>query len=111
MAAAITDNYKIDKQAKTDIDAIINNREEFIKSTLAALEVSCPNFIAKLKECSLSDMEVGYCCLYAIGFNGKDIGKYLKDSRKYIVSHEIRKKLGLQENDTNLGIYILSMLK
>lgn len=111
LAAAITDNYKIDKQARADIDAIINNREEFIESTLAALEVSYPGFVTKLREYSLSNVEIGYCCLYAIGFSGKDIGKYMKNSRKYIISHEIRKKLGLKENDTNLGNYILSMLK
>lgn len=45
-----------------------------------------------------------------IGLKGKDIGSYIRKKRHYIYSSEIRKKLGLGEHDTNLGIYLRNLL-
>ena len=111
MAAAITDNYKVDKKAKEELNKLISDRESFMLSTIRAFEISHSGFIAELRAKGLNDLELGYCCLYALGLNGKEIGEYTKMKRHYIVSHEIRKKLLLSEHETNLGKYITKLLK
>ena len=63
-----------------------------------------------LKEKGLTEWEIGYCCLYTLGLKGKDIGEYIQKKRHYIISHEIRHKLGLTEHDTNIGIYLRDLL-
>jgi hypothetical protein len=50
-------------------------------------------------------------CLYAIGLRGKEIGEYIQLKRHYHMSTDIRKKLGLSEDDTNLGLHIRNLMK
>ena len=110
LAANITDNLKIDKNAQQQMEELLSNREEFIASTISAFQASHPAFMEHLKRCGLTDMELGYCCLYALGLNGKEVGAFTKMSRHYIVNSEIRKKLGLTEQKTNLDKYIQQLL-
>lgn len=58
----------------------------------------------------LTEKELEYCCLYALGLKGKDISHYLKSKSHFNDSSKIRAKLGLVEHDTNLGIYIRKIL-
>ena len=110
LAANITENWKADKNAQQQMEELLSNREEFIASTISAFQASHPAFVEYLKKCGLTDMELGYCCLYAIGLNGKEVGAFTKMSRHYIVNSEIRKKLGLAEQKTNLDKYIQQLL-
>ena len=64
-----------------------------------------------LKEKGLTDLEIGYCCLHAIGLRGKEIVSYLNSRSYYNASSAIRKKLGLSEHDTNMINYIQNLLK
>ena len=59
--------------------------------------------------CDLSDGEIGYCCLYAMGLKGKDISAYMGNGH-YKLSSAIRKKFGLSEHDTNLDIFLREIL-
>lgn len=34
-----------------------------------------------------------------------------KFKRHYIISHEIRKKLGIDEHETNIGLYIRKLMR
>ena len=70
-----------------------------------------PRFLIYLKEKGLSDLEIGYCCLLAIGLRGKEIVAYLNSRSYYNASSAIRKKLGLNEHDTNINLYIQKLLK
>ena len=110
LAANITENWKADKSAQQQMDELLSNREEFIASTISAFEASHPSFMSYLKGRGLTEKELGYCCLYAIGLNGKEVGAFTKMSRHYIVNSEIRKKLGLSEQKTNLDKYIQQLL-
>jgi tetratricopeptide (TPR) repeat protein len=110
LAANITENWKADKSAQQQMDELLSNREEFIASTISAFEASHPSFMSYLKGRGLTEKELGYCCLYAIGLNGKEVGAFTKMSRHYIVNSEIRKKLGLAEQKTNLDKYIQQLL-
>lgn len=110
MAATISENEKIDRTAQQKIEKFLEDRKSFMSSTVAAFEASHPAFISHLRERGLTEMELGYCCLYAIGLNGKNVGGYTKMSRHYIINSEIRKKLALEEKSTNLDKYIQQLL-
>lgn len=64
-----------------------------------------------LDEHGLTESELNYVCLYAIGLRGKDIGEYIQIKRHYHISSDIRKKLGLKEDDTNLGLHIRNLMR
>ena len=96
-------------QSLKALEQIKDSRSEFIENLLAAFERDHPDFIEHLKECGLDEEEIRFCCLYVIGLKGKDIKTYTNQSRLYIQSAEIRHKLGLTENDTNLSIHLRNM--
>ena len=93
-----------------EIDVLMADREEFLRSTKIVFEESHPKFIAYLQDKGLTDWEIGYCCLYTLGLKGKDICEFIQKKRHYIISHEIRQKLGLDEHDTNISIYLRDLL-
>ena len=68
-----------------------------------------PKFIVKLEEKGLSELEIGYCCLFALGFTGKEIPDILRRNSFYNASSAIRKKVGLGPHDTNLSIWVRNL--
>ena len=107
----ITDTSSANKKAFQELEALVADRDSFIESTRLTIEGNNPEFIADLKKQGLTDEEINICCLYVIGLKGKDIKAYTSQPRLYIQSAEIRHKLGLTENDTNLSIYLKEMLE
>ena len=105
----ITDTSSANKKAFQELEALVADRDSFIESTRLTIEGNNPEFIAALKKQGLTDEEINICCLYVIGLKGKDIKTYTNQSRLYIQSAEIRHKLGLTENDTNLSIHLRNM--
>ena len=105
----ITDTSSANKKAFQELEALISDRDSFIESTRLTIEGNNPEFITALREAGLTDEEINICCLYVIGLKGKDIKTYTNQSRLYIQSAEIRHKLGLTENDTNLSIHLRNM--
>ncbi|MBR5857027.1 MAG: hypothetical protein IKY70_07125 [Bacteroidales bacterium] len=99
-----------EKELWQKIDTIIEDREEFMHSLLLVYTSTHPKFISYLKERNLTEMEMEYCCLFAIGMNGKDIGFYTNKSRHYHISSCIREKLGIDNHATNLKNYINGLL-
>ncbi len=109
--AYITNNNEIDRKANMELEELLANKDTFMISTRLAFAGSHPNFIKYLEERDLTEWEINYCCLYALGLKGKEVGSYIKMRSHYNNSIEIRKKLGINEHDTNLGIYIRKLLK
>ena len=89
----------------------MSNRKGFIDSTRLSFAIAHPRFLIFLKEKGLTDLEIGYCCLHAIGLRVKEIVSYLNSRSYYNASSAIRKKLGLSEHDTNMINYIQNLLK
>ena len=89
----------------------ISDKERFMNSNRLAFKASHPMFIRYLEEHGLTEYEINYLCLYAIGLKGKDVGNYMQLRRHYNISSEIRSKLGIDEHETNIGIYIRKLLK
>lgn len=111
LATSIADNATYSKQYEEWRDQLLEHKEEFMNSTRLAYKATHPMFIDYLEKHGLSNDEINHACLYAIGLRGKDVGSYTKHSRYYHISSDIRKKLGIDEHQTNLGIYIRQLLK
>lgn len=110
-AAYIASNSDLDRKANMEMEELLANKDAFMMSTKYAFSGSHPQFIRYLEERGLSDWEICYCCLYALGLKGKEVGTYIQMRSHYNNSSEIREKLGISEHDTNLGIYIRKLLR
>ena len=98
-------------KAEMRIRQIMEDKEAFMQSTCQSFSISHPAFIQKLRSHGLTDWEVGYCCLYALGLSSKEVGHYINSSTYYKTNSMIRKKLGLDSHCTNLNLYIKQMLE
>lgn len=111
LAKEITNNDRYAEPYNKWIDTVRNDKKKFMDSTRLAFAASHPKFMEYLEQHGLSTDEINYLCLYAIGLRGKEVGEYIQMKRHYIVSHEIRKKLGIDEHETNIGPYIRRLMK
>lgn len=109
--AYITDNSDIDRKASREMEELLEDKEKFMDSNRLAYAGSHPKFIKYLEDKGLTEWEINYCCLYALGLKGKEVGAYIKMRSHYNNSSEVREKLGITEHDTNLGIYIRKLVK
>ena len=110
LSAGISEDSEIDRKAFKDMERMLFDREEFMELNRLSYKASHPSFVRYLEGKGLSGWEVGYCCLYAMGLKGKDIGKYLQKGGHFNISSRIRSKLGISSHDTNLGIHIRKLL-
>ena len=111
LASQITDNDTYAKPYESWKEQITKDKDEFMNTTRLAFKASHPQFIDYLENHGLSESEVNYVCLYAIGLRGKEVGEYIKLKRHYHVSSDVRKKLGIDEHQTNMGIYIRKLMR
>lgn len=111
LATQITENDSYAKPYGVWRDRIIKDKDEFMNTTRLAFKASHPRFIEYLKEHGLTESEINYVCLYAIGLRGKEAGEYMQLKRHYHISSDIRKKLGIDDHQTNIGIYIRKLMK
>ena len=109
IAANISANYS--QTAMKELNQLMMNKDQFIESTRLTFYITYPKFLDYLKKQHLSDNEIGYCCLYAIGLKGKDISHYIGANGQYKFNGDIRSKLGLSSHDTNLDIYLRNLLE
>ena len=110
LASHISSDDKAWKISEEEIENLISDRESFLISTKIVFKENHPKFIYILEHKGLTDWEIGYCCLFTLGLKGKEVGEFIQKKRHYIISSEIRKKLGLCEHDTNIGIWLRALL-
>jgi len=111
LATQITENVSYAKPYGTWSDQLIQDKDEFMNTTRLAFKASHPRFMEYLEEHGLTESEINYVCLYAIGLRGKEVGAYMQLKRHYHISSYVRKKLGIDEHQTNIGIYIRKLMK
>lgn len=111
LATRITENYSYAKPYGAWIEKIIQDKDEFMNTTRLAFKASHPRFIEYLEEHRLTESEINYVCLYTIGLRGKEAGEYMQLKRHYHISSDVRKKLGIDMHQTNIGIYIRKLMK
>lgn len=110
LAKELTNNESHAEQYSKWIETARNDKKRFLDSTRLAFEALHPGLLEYLSQHQLSEDEMNYICLYAIGLRGKEVGEYIQQKRHYIISHGIRKKLGIDEHETNIGIYIRKLI-
>lgn len=110
LASRISSDDRTWRISEEEIESLISDREEFLISTKVLFKERYPKFISVLESKGLTDWETGYCCLYTLGLKGKDVGEFIQKKRHYIISSEIRRKLGLSEHDTNIGIWLRDLM-
>ena len=110
LAGLITSNAKHERSYDSILRSLMEDRQRFMDSTRMAFMSTHPGFIGYLEEKGLTVEEINYVCLYALGLNGREVGEYLRRRSHVNTSVEIRKKLGLNKNDTNIGIYIRGLM-
>lgn len=111
LAKEITNNDNYIKPYSKWISEIRDDKQKFLNSTRILFRASHPNLISYMENHGLTESEINYICLYAMGLRGKDVGEFIKLKRHYNISSEIRKKLGMDEHDTNIGIFIRRLMK
>ena len=111
LASRITENDSYAEPYDSWKEKIVQDKDEFMNTTRLAFMASHPRFIEYLEQHGLTESEVNYVCLYAIGLRGKEVGEYMQLKRHYHISTDIRKKLGIDEHQTNIGIYIRKLMK
>lgn len=67
LAKEITDNDLYAEPYKKWIESVKNDKDKFMNSTRMAFSASHPKFTEYLKSRDLSDEEINYVCLYALG--------------------------------------------
>ncbi len=110
LLSEITQNDKASKISTEILENAIADKSKFINTTRLAFKASHPDFINNLEQKGLTEAEINYVCLYAIGMKGKEAGHYINKNGHFNTSSIIRKKLGLKSDSTNLGIYIRKLL-
>lgn len=110
LAKEITNEDSYARQFRKYVDVIKKDKKKFQKSLRKDLQATYPEFFSYLENHGLTEREIDYVCLYAIGLRGKEIGNYLELARHYNISTDIRRKLGLDSNGFNLGPFIRKMM-
>lgn len=109
-AASISHSQMLSIKVDKDLDELMEDRTLFMSSIRLAYAYSHPQFISYLENHNLTEREIEYCCLCALGLNGKEVGAYMQLRSHYNISSNIRNKFGLESSDTNLNIYIRQLL-
>ena len=73
LAAKISDNDTYSKPYDIWINQITEDRKSFMNSTRLAFRASHPAFMKYLEDHGLTESELNYVCLYAIGLRGKKL--------------------------------------
>lgn len=111
LISRMSGNISFIRKTEKEVEKIIADRSSFIESLALHYIVSHPEAVSKLQECGLSQYEIGLCCLYYMGFNGKEVKEISDTSMVYHVNSTIRQKLGLNSTDENLSTYIRGLFK
>ena len=106
LASHIASNAKYQVKYDQLVQTTDCDRMSFLKQLRNHYATLYPHFINLLEEKDLSEIEINYVCLYAMGLRGKEIGDYLQTRSHYNITSGIRMKLGLSKNDTNLALFI-----
>lgn len=111
LVSVISGNASLNGDVRNDLLSYVSDKDKFIHDTYHQYKRLHPRFVAFLRSKGLSEWETGYCCLYALGLRGKDVGAFLERGGHYNIDSRIRRKLGLGTEDANLGNHVRSRLK
>jgi tetratricopeptide (TPR) repeat protein len=111
LLADIMKDSQMEVEASTKLREFYDDKEGFMNSTRMVFSASHPGFVSYLVDNGLDENDINYCCLYALGMNGKDVINFLGKGGTYNVASRIRKKLGIDSSTTNLDKYIRKLMQ
>lgn len=79
------------------LQALLNDTKEYLSTVGIFYSIRNSSFVSYLKSKGLLTWEIGYCCLYIMGYNAKEISGIMNNSQVYKISSEIRRKLGYND--------------
>lgn len=88
------------------MESLLHDTKEYLSTIGMTFVIKYPDFVHKLRSHGLSTWEVGYCCLYIMGYNAKEISGIMQNNQVYKISSEIRKKVGLEGGKVKLETYL-----
>ena len=104
-------NHRLSHSGKSEdmkrkINDLLNDTKEYLSTIGMTYVVKNPDVVSFLKSKGLTTWEIGYCCLYVMGYNAKEISGIMQNNQVYKISSEIRKKLGLEGGKIRLETYL-----
>lgn len=109
LAKEITKRDDLAEAYDSLVESIHKDKEKFLDLIRENYSVVNPDFLKYLEDKELTESEINFVCLYCLGLRGKEVGQFLGIKGYYNISTKIRKKLGLDSNNTNLRNYILDL--
>ncbi len=110
LLSRLAENPQIGKDFQDWMAKLTDNREQLLREMRNSLQATYPLAYNKFVKAGLTETELSFICLYAAGLRGTEVGHVMETKRHYIISHEIRRKLGLDSTSQNLGPFIKSVL-
>lgn len=102
---------RLDEAVKSKIDELVGDTKEYLSTVGMTYVISNPEFVVYLKSKGLAAWEIGYCCLYIMGFNAKEISGFMLNNQVYKISGSIRKKLGIEGRKVRFETWIMNLYK
>lgn len=105
----IADDFPDELYDSAELRHMVDDSKTLLRSVGLLMGIYHPRFVIELEKHRLSELEIGYCGLFALGFTGKEIPDKLRRDSFYRTSQAIRRKVGLGPHDTNLAIWIRNL--
>ncbi len=99
------------KSAMHKLSALSPNGDSLTESLSFIFALYAPTFYRRMIKHDLSTSEVGYCGLYILGFNTKELVDLLHKRDLYHLNSAIRSKLNMDPHDTNLPIRLMQIFE
>ena len=93
----------------SQIEMIEKNKNYIIDNVALVYTILYPEFVVRHKNNGLTTSEIGFCCLYIIGLYPEDIKYLIKRKTVYNINSLLRKKMNLNQSDTNLDIWLKNL--
>ncbi len=91
------------------MENLLSNTKEYLSTIGMTYVVKNPEVVSSLKAKGLTTWEIGYCCLYVMGYSAKEISGIMLNNQVYKISSRIREKLGLEGGKIRFETYLKTL--
>lgn len=105
LAPFLSEDLPIALDRSPELDRLLSDRKDILSNIGLLFALYHPAFIQELENHGLDHIEIGFCCLYALGLRVNEIPDVIGRDAYHINPH-IRKKVGLDCHDTNLPNWV-----
>lgn len=108
LAPFLSEDLPIALDRSPELDRLLSDRKDILSNIGLLFALYHPAFIQELDKHGLDYIEIGFCCLYALGLRVNEIPDVVGRDAYHINPH-IRKKVGLDSHDTNLPNWVRNL--